>query len=171
MLTTEWEKEMRGIEKQIAREVDHPDIREWTSPVSSRPLLWLLWSMTASAGLTPPVRTAVVAASCLVYRGLEIHEIDGTVEDDGAPPATAVLAGDFFSSKYYLLLAKHGLISLIGVLAGAARRVSEEKAKRVGWRWEADAEGYQRLCVSVETAVFHALSRWLSLPDPWPDLI
>lgn len=162
---------MMGIERRIVEEMDHPDLREWAFSVWNRSLLWLTWSMTASAGLSQTMRDDVVTAVYLVHRGLEVHEI-GEVRLSGQPPEpAAVLAGDFFSSKYYLMLAKRGLIPLIGNLARAVREISEYKVRRARWPWDRDAEGYRNVCVSIETALFHALRRWLSLSDPWPRLI
>ncbi|MDI3256237.1 MAG: heptaprenyl diphosphate synthase component 1 [Kyrpidia sp.] len=170
MLITEWEMEMRGIETEIAREMAHPELREWTSGPFDRSLLWFIWSMGVSAGLGPALRTAVTAATYLVHRGLEVHELE-RFRSSGPVPATAVLAGDFFSSKYYLLLARHGLIPLIGVLARGVRRVNEQKVRRSTWRWEADPEGYARLCVEMETIIVRELGRQLSLGDAWTELV
>ncbi|CAB3392010.1 conserved protein of unknown function [Kyrpidia spormannii] len=171
MLLTDWEMEMRSIEKMIAREMNHPELRQWSSEPLDRSLIWLIWSMGASAGLGPALRAAVAAAVYLVYRGLEVHEVERAQPGGGGVSATAVLAGDFFSSKYYLLLAKYGLVSLVGVLSGGVRRVNELKVRRRSWRWEEDPEGYVALCAEIETGVVRGLLRGLSLRDPWPEVV
>ncbi|HHY66321.1 heptaprenyl diphosphate synthase component 1 [Kyrpidia sp.] len=171
MLLTDWEMEMRCIEKMIAREMNHPELRQWSSEPLDRSLIWLIWSMGASAGLGPALRAAVAAAVYLVHRGLEVHEVERAQPGGGGVSATAVLAGDFFSSKYYLLLAKYGLVSLVGVLSGGVRRVNELKVRRRSWRWDEDPEGYVALCAEIETGVVRGLLRGLSLRDPWPEVV
>lgn len=91
----DWEMEMGSIEKMIAGEMNHPELCQWSSEPLDRSLIWLIWSMGASAGLGPALRAAVAAAVYLVHRGLEVHEVERAQPGGGGVSATTVLAGDF----------------------------------------------------------------------------
>jgi heptaprenyl diphosphate synthase len=70
-----------------------------------------------------------VVAVLLVHRGLQVH---GTVPDvpvslPEQERQLTVLAGDFFSSKYYRILVEHGCIDFVGILARAIQSINESK--------------------------------------------
>lgn len=67
----------------------------------------------------------------LIYHGLSVHEhIDDNVTDEKCRQLK-VLAGDYYSSKYFHLLAKSGDIELVGIFAEAVARINEAKAERI----------------------------------------
>ncbi|TGV10004.1 heptaprenyl diphosphate synthase, partial [Mesorhizobium sp. M00.F.Ca.ET.186.01.1.1] len=95
--------------------------------------LELLYLFLLEQGMTKERASIFCTATGLVQLGLDMHE---NVENQYEQSLSAernrqltVLAGDYYSSRYYNLLAETGEIEAIQVLSGAIQRVNEAKMK------------------------------------------
>ncbi len=88
-------------------------------------------AMLREAGLTEEQVGTVVSTMLLIYHGLEIHEDIDTLaaHSDERYRQLGVLAGAYYSSKYYRLLAEAGQVPLIGHFAQAIQMINEAKAE------------------------------------------
>ncbi|SET52805.1 heptaprenyl diphosphate synthase component 1 [Paenibacillus sp. NFR01] len=110
-------------------------------------------------------------ATALVQLGLDTHE---SIERSGGDPdgeamrsrQLKVLAGDYFSSWFYHLLAKQEQIEMIGVLSAAIADVNVMKARLYGKMRDMllSAEQYLRYTVQLNMRLF--LSFIPMIPEP-----
>lgn len=115
---------------------DYDMIRRHTElppfPDARAQLLYIFLTHTSSAGAGSAELYALVSG--LVQQGLDTHEnIDDPAGGEGRDPMRSrqlkVLAGDYFSSWYYQLLANSGEIETIGTLSEAIADYNVMKAR------------------------------------------
>ncbi|WP_382395537.1 heptaprenyl diphosphate synthase component 1 [Lentibacillus juripiscarius] len=95
--------------------------------------LYILISILNNTPLPDAKKKNYIIATMLVQMALDIH--DGVPEtnecqqhdDEEKSKQLSVLAGDYYSSLYYLLLSEVEEIELIGVLAAAIKEINETK--------------------------------------------
>lgn len=96
---------------------------------------FLTWGMQGEeeGNLSDEIRDKLAMATVLLQTGLDIHDwINQDAHADVASPIERrrqlrVLAGDFFSSKFYRMFAEAGQIALIQAMMQAVCRVNELK--------------------------------------------
>ncbi|BCG59926.1 heptaprenyl diphosphate synthase component 1 [Paenibacillus sp. URB8-2] len=116
----------------------------------------------------------------LVQLGLDTHEsIDlpagSSGEDAMRPRQLKVLAGDYFSSWFYHLLAKSGEIGIIGSLSSAIAEFNVLKAQLYSKAKELmlTAEAYLQAMVQLNMRLFRSFTPLIDqrLADPWQNLL
>ncbi|OEH85905.1 hypothetical protein BHU72_03790 [Desulfuribacillus stibiiarsenatis] len=91
----------------------------------------LIHLMLQSSGLPMKQIHTLCIASELVDSGIKTHEkIEAVHQAEITKRQLTVLAGDFYSSKYYKILADHNLIPAIKILAKAIQEINEAKMSR-----------------------------------------
>jgi hypothetical protein len=126
------ELRIQQAESKIHQAMDH----RYLSGIIKRPNLETLQfilteAMLREAGLSPEQVETVTATLLLIYHGLAVHEEIDTLaaHSDERYRQLGVLAGDYYSSKYYRLLAEAEQIPLIGHFARAIQAINEAKAE------------------------------------------
>ena len=165
------------IRSNTHAEMEHAYLSRFLSaPNLERLQMILAEALVRAAGLPPRVANTVISALLLIYHGLAVHDEIETLaaRDDERYRQLGVLAGDYYSSKYYRLLAEAGEIALIGQFARAVQEVNEARAEleRDPSDFSLKAERYQQLQETIHSALLHSL-RMHVLPDQpqWATLI
>ncbi|MGM0711714.1 heptaprenyl diphosphate synthase component 1 [Brevibacillus parabrevis] len=131
---TPYVEEVRSIIEQIYKRTTHSYVEYYVDvPSMAENRLELLYLFLLEQGMTKERASIFCTATGLVQLGLDMHE---NVENQYEQSLSAernrqltVLAGDYYSSRYYNLLAETGEIEAIQVLSGAIQRVNEAKMK------------------------------------------
>ena len=125
---------IRDVQSTVHAEMDHA----YLSGYFRAPSLETLPLLTAGlivreAGLADLQAETAVSTLMLIHHGLELHEdIDVHAgRADEKYRQLGVLAGAYYSSKYYRLLARSGQIDLIGRYSEAIQTINEAKAELV----------------------------------------
>jgi len=122
-----WECVLRRVEthmfhSHLTAVVPMPQLHQPTLLMGSLMLSNLGWSDEDIEG--------VLCSLLLIYHGLAVHdEVELTPSNREEVRQLSVLAGDFFSSKYYRLLAEMGQYALIQAFAKAIQTINESKAR------------------------------------------
>lgn len=174
---TPMELRVRDIQTKIHGEMEH----QYLTGVLDRPSLeWvqlvLADAMVRAAGLAAHVGEALVQSLVLIYHGLAVHEeIEGlAAHEDERHRQLGVLAGDYYSSKYYRLLALVGEVEMIGRFAEAIQTVNEAKAEleRDPGDFSLRRERWLQLQETIHGTLLHALrTRILPGVGYWEDLV
>ncbi|MGZ4135133.1 MAG: heptaprenyl diphosphate synthase component 1 [Tumebacillaceae bacterium] len=168
---------VQDISSKIHVEMGH----SYLSKVLQRPeleqlQLVLAQAMVRAAGLAKSEAETVVSTMMLIYHGLAVHEEIDTLaaHADERYRQLGVLAGDYYSSKYYRLLAEAGLIHLIGTFARAIQVINEAKAEleRDTSDYGIQIERYLEMQETIHGTLLHAL-RETYLPGQalWEELV
>ncbi|MGZ4105747.1 MAG: heptaprenyl diphosphate synthase component 1 [Tumebacillaceae bacterium] len=168
---------VQDISSKIHVEMGH----SYLSKVLQRPeleqlQLVLAQAMVRAAGLAKSEAETVVSTMMLIYHGLAVHEEIDTLaaNADERYRQLGVLAGDYYSSKYYRLLAGAGLIHLIGTFARAIQVINEAKAEleRDTSDYGIQIERYLEMQETIHGTLLHAL-RETYLPGQalWEELV
>lgn len=92
--------------------------------------LMFLTDMYQHTDVTDEERKQIIMTVMLVQCAVDTHELV-PVRNDASMSETekqlSVLAGDYYSGLYYALLAEHGQIRMIQVLASAIKKINEYK--------------------------------------------
>jgi heptaprenyl diphosphate synthase len=167
-------EKLRG---SVHSEMEHKYLSQFLLPPSLDLLqVALADAMLQAAGVEPRHQEAIVMSLSLIYHGLAVHdEIEEyAAREDERYRQLGVLAGDYFSSKYYRLLAGEGQIALIGVLSRAIQAINEAKAEleRDPEDFSLRADRYRELQETIHGMLLHSL-RTVYLPnDPlWEEII
>ncbi|KZE55462.1 heptaprenyl diphosphate synthase [Brevibacillus parabrevis] len=131
---TPYVEEVRSIIEQIYKRTTHSYVEYYVDvPSMAENRLELLYLFLLEQGMAKERASIFCTATGLVQLGLDMHE---NVENQYEHSLSAernrqltVLAGDYYSSRYYNLLAETGEIEAIQVLSGAIQRVNEAKMK------------------------------------------
>jgi heptaprenyl diphosphate synthase len=168
---------VQDIRAKIHAEMDH----KYLSAILARPTpeelqLSLGEALCKAAGLSGKETETVVSTLLLIIHGLAVHEEIDTLTQhaDERFRQLGVLAGDYYSSKYYRLLAESGEIALIGQFALAIQKINEVKAElvRVPGDFTLPVEKYLHMQETIHGALLHSLRAALLPNEPqWEDLI
>lgn len=131
---TPYAEEVRSIIEQIYKRTTHPYVEYYVDvPSKAENRLELLYLFLREQGMTKERASVFCTATGLVQLGLDMHEhVKNQYEDSLSAERNrqlTVLAGDYYSSRYYQLLAEKGEIEAIQLLSGAVQRVNEAKMK------------------------------------------
>lgn len=162
---THYVEEVRSIIEQIYKRISHSYVEQYVDvPTMAENRLELLYLFLLEQGMTKERATIFCSATGLVQLGLDMHEKVKNVYEqsltDERNRQLTVLAGDYYSSRYYHLLAEAGEIKAVQVLSGAIQRVNEAKMKlyiagRDGRL--ASAEEYWELRNAIDTGLYVAI--------------
>lgn len=168
---------VQDIRSNIYREMEHRYLTGYLpSPELESAQLVMAEAMLRAASLSPWETESVVSALLLIYHGLAVHE---DIEElaghaDERYRQLGVLAGDYFSSKYYRLLADAGQIKLIGRLAEAIQQINETKAEleKNPADFTIGAERYLLMQERIHGSLLHCL-RTVYLPHQpmWEEIV
>jgi heptaprenyl diphosphate synthase len=168
---------VQDISSKIHAEMGHSYLSKvLQSPELERLQLVLAEAMVRAAGLAKSEAETVVSTMMLIYHGLAVHEEIDTLarHADERYRQLGVLAGDYYSSKYYRLLAEAGLIHLIGTFARAIQVINEAKAEleRDTSDYGIQIERYLEMQETIHGTLLHAL-RETYLPGQalWEEIV
>lgn len=116
----------------------------------------------------------------LAQMGLDTHDLVSETNDrkekkEARSRQLKVLAGDYFSSRFYQLLAQAGQVEMTRHLATAICEVNKLKMNlyiRMG-QWKMTAEEYVHASVSIKMQLYLSFSRLLDklAPNSWPEML
>lgn len=110
----------------------------------------------------PKLQEAIGLSVSLMQHGLDTHElVDGRGETKRRQ--MTVLAGDYFSSRFYQLLSQAGSIQTIGLVSQAVCEVNRLKMNLYvkTKRLLLTAEEYVRTSVDINTHLFASFASWM----------
>jgi len=167
---------VRAIQLKIHDEMEH----RYLSEVLARPALEVLQviladAMIRAAGAEPRSGEALLQSLLLIEHGLAVHEDINMLagQEDERFRQLGVLAGDYYSSKYYRLLAQAGDIHMIGRFAEAIQDINEAKAEleREPGDFSLSGERYLELQERIHGRLLHTLRIRLLADQPYWDEI
>ncbi|WP_400163791.1 heptaprenyl diphosphate synthase component 1 [Brevibacillus sp. TJ4] len=125
-------EDVRLIIEQIYKRIEQSYVESYVDvPRVAENRLALLYLFLLEQGMTKERATIFCTATGLIQLGLDMHEkVTNTYEQTLTAERVrqlTVLAGDYYSSRYYQLLAQAGEIKAVEVLSGAVQRVNEAK--------------------------------------------
>jgi heptaprenyl diphosphate synthase len=125
-------EEIKQIKDRFYDRIKHPYITKFLDePILDEDRLFLLYSMLEEKKLAKNSLNEYVLTTLLVQAALDTHETVSTsiVSSDKVKKERqlTVLAGDYYSSLYYFLLAKINDISMIRLLANSIQEINESK--------------------------------------------
>ncbi|OUM89707.1 MAG: hypothetical protein BAA01_02795 [Bacillus thermozeamaize] len=131
---------LHDVEQQIKEVIRTSDLlQELEYPQVDIQKLELLNWFLKDLGWDEEQRKRVCTATALAQLGLDIHENIGCMnpldEKKKRNRQLSILAGDFFSSKFYWLLASSGDLSVIPIIAQAVSEINHSKMRlyQTGW--------------------------------------
>ncbi len=125
-------EEIKQIKERFYLRIKHPYITKYLAePYLDEDRLYLLYSMFDAIKLTKNNLNEYIITTLLVQAALDTHETISTslLSSDKVKKERqlTVLAGDYYSSLYYFLLAKINDITMIRLLANAIQEINEAK--------------------------------------------
>jgi heptaprenyl diphosphate synthase len=128
--------EIRYLKARIEDKIHHPYLKKYIQqPVIDEEKLFILAAIINNAHLSNPQKEQYIITTMLVQIALDTHELvpisNETAENNEfvLSKQLSVLAGDYFSGLYYLLLAEIEDFDLIHTLASAIKEINENKMK------------------------------------------
>lgn len=120
--------QLRG---QVLAEMEHAYLNDWIGLPDPESFQLITSSAILQAASCSNEDTRLISTVLmLVHHGLTIHEqVDESRSYEEKIRQLQVLAGDYYSSKYFYLLATVGKIELIGLFAEAIALINETKAE------------------------------------------
>lgn len=161
---TPYVEEVRAILEQIYKHISNPYVEQFVDvPVLAENRLALLYLCLREQGMSKDrIRTFCMTVA-LVQLGLDMHEgVKVTYEETLTAERNrqlTVLAGDYYSSCYYHLLAEAEEIEAIKVLSQAIEQVNEAKMKLYLAELESKLtwDDYMSLRKTIDTALYVAI--------------
>ncbi|WP_083910637.1 heptaprenyl diphosphate synthase component 1 [Effusibacillus pohliae] len=147
---------MRG---QVLAEMNHAFLTDRIGlPELERFQLTTAAAILQTAGCSQDETELVSTVLLLVYHGLSVHEQIDQPHSDVQSRQLKVLAGDYYSSKFFYLLAADGKIELIGLFAEAIARVNEAKAEKLSlFKQPVSTDKYLSLSERIEGELLYVL--------------
>lgn len=162
------EIEKQAGERSLSPQIDYPEVQRWK--------LTLLYLLLRAQGERSPELEAACTATMLVQLGLDIHEKVTNREESALHKIRnrqlQILAGDYFSSRYFLLLSRYGMIDKIRQLAVSIKGINQQKALLYAWRKEFPEDEFDRwleMKTQVESGLITAQVK--GEDSPWHRLI
>ncbi|UYZ11770.1 heptaprenyl diphosphate synthase component 1 [Brevibacillus sp. WF146] len=161
---TPYVDEVRAIIDQIYQSITHSFVEQYVDvPAIAENRLALLYLFLLERGMTKERARTFSMSTGLVQLGLDMHErvknaYDNSLAAERSRQLT-VLAGDYYSSRYYQMLAEAGEMEAIQVLSDAIQRVNEAKmtlymAERDG---RLSSDEYLTLRTEIDTGLYVAI--------------
>ncbi|WP_181186048.1 heptaprenyl diphosphate synthase component 1 [Alkalicoccus urumqiensis] len=157
-LTTEFYKSVR--QPYVQRYLPEPAL----NPMQAGLLLTLLEQSDET--FTEESKRAAVLAALLVQAAMDAHDRIGAgpvfSESERKQRQLTVLAGDYYSSLYYSILAQHGETALLKVLSRAVQKINMEKMR--AYRAENEEERLYHL-IEAKNMLTSEVALHLGLPE------
>jgi heptaprenyl diphosphate synthase len=139
---------------QITNKISYSYLRQFIkNPNIEEDRILLIISMLDNHGLTKLEMEDFVVTTMLVQIALDTHERVSNssdyslMEDNLKPRQLTVLAGIYYSSLYYKILANANNLAMIRVLAEGIKEVNEHKI----FFYQKDSDGIEKLMSSIMT--------------------
>lgn len=134
---------LQDVEQQIREVIRTSDLlQDLEYPQVDKQRLELLYWFLKDLGWDEEQRKRVCTAVALAQFGLDIHDkvgcMDPSDEEKKRNRQLSILAGDFFSSKFYWLLASSGDLSVIPIIAQAISEINHSKMRLYQTGWNPD---------------------------------
>ncbi|MBB5172897.1 heptaprenyl diphosphate synthase component 1 [Texcoconibacillus texcoconensis] len=132
IMSSDFLKEINELKESFFEMIKYEYLSKYitSASIDDDQLVFLLF-MLKEQSISPKQRHSYILTSILVQAALDTHEkitTDQMDQDDlRKARQLTVLAGDYYSSLYYLILAKQGEVSFIRVLAKAIQDINEAK--------------------------------------------
>lgn len=173
MYTSAFEINIKHIENEITRQSNHVYLDKYLSkPKVSTVKLRLLYLFLASQSYTDEDISAICIATGLIQMGLDIHDqvTNESLEtqEQIRIRQLQVLAGDYFSSLYYRLLARSQNMDAIQKLAQSVQRSNEQKViyYQAKEKIHNDLEQWLNYKAAIELSIYYGIVHdedWLRL--------
>jgi len=161
---------MDGLMDTAKKYTEYDLIQKYTSlpefPELRTGMLHAFLRFAKEKALPPKLQEALSIAVSLMQHALDSHELVRAGDEQRRRQLT-VLAGDYFSSRFYQLLSQAGSVHAIGVIAQAVCEVNKmkmnvyAKAKRL----LLTAEEYLLSKVDIHSHLYIAFAPWLDERD------
>ena len=151
------QEDISAIFQQVMDQVNHEVLTRYVeNPPISFLRMKLLYLFLTQLGLAKSMIHRYTVTSSLVQLALDSHESIGQGKDETLHAIRTrqltVLAGDFFSSKYYYLLARSGDVRGIRQLAKGIEKINEYKMKLYREK-KMEAEDYLQRKTEIEAQI------------------
>ncbi|MBO8163009.1 MAG: heptaprenyl diphosphate synthase component 1 [Brevibacillus sp.] len=159
--TAVFTKDIREIADRVRQLIAEPYIERYVDlPPIAENRLALLYFFLCESGMAKPRAQILCVTTTLVQLGLDTHETVRLEYGDSLSAERnrqlSVLAGDYFSSHYYHLLAQANELEAVQILARAIEEINEakmqlyvcEKENKLPW------ETYYALRKTIDTALY-----------------
>ncbi|MGD8189200.1 heptaprenyl diphosphate synthase component 1 [Brevibacillus ginsengisoli] len=150
-----------AIKQKIMKLISQSYVEQYVDiPAMAENRLVLLYVFLCENGLDREQAKVLCTTTGLVQLGLDTHELVKTGYDSSIVAERnrqlTVLAGDFYSSLYYHLLAEHGEIEAVKILAQSIQEVNEAKMNLYLKEQEVAAswDKYFALRKTIDTALY-----------------
>ncbi|WP_373892656.1 heptaprenyl diphosphate synthase component 1 [Virgibacillus sp. CBA3643] len=126
--------EIRHLKALVEDNIQHAYLKKYMQkPVIDEEKLTILAAIINNTALSTKQKERYIVATMLVQIALDTHELvpktGDPEESEELPKQLSVLAGDYFSGLYYLLLSEIDDFDLIHHLASAIKEINEYKMK------------------------------------------
>lgn len=174
---------MKGnyIPQIVQRYADHDMIKAHTKlPVMANDRVALLYAFLKRNPDNLQVSESAAVVTSLVQLGLDTHDTVEMANEHGddrnlRSRQLKVLAGDYFSSRFYNILAQSGEIAAIQSLSRAVCEVNRMKMTLLVKmnQWKITAEGYLQLAVELRSCLFRTFDNRMLPQDSavWKELL
>lgn len=156
--------EMNQLKKMIETKLSQSYLeKNLKTPSIDMDKLFILNYMYKQSNVPTVDRQQYILTTMLIEIALQIHDsisIDNTSEMSETEIQLSVLAGDFYSAKYYHLLAQVGDIEMIKLLATAIKNISENKMKLI-YPTEMQLSDFIMTSQNIEAFIFEAIAESL----------
>jgi heptaprenyl diphosphate synthase len=158
---------MASIFNQIERAVDHPTLNRFIQvPYIDKDRVIILYNMFKQNGCIPHIDDYITSIS-LVQLALDTHDKirlgQAKTDQERKLRQLTVLAGDYYSSQYYQLLAKYGDFRMIRYLSDAIQKINEYKTSFFNHDYKGCVPLFD-LIKQIESTLLLNVAKFLDLP-------
>lgn len=162
--------EIKELKEVLTYKMKHTFLDTYIKqPVIDEGKLMALSIIVNNTSLSAEVKKQYIVTTMLVQMALDTHDLvpitnkDHEDESIVASRQLTVLAGDYYSGLYYLLLAEIKDINLIQMLATTIKEISEYKM-RIYYKEVDSFEDYIKLISKIESLLIIRMSEFLKKP-------
>jgi heptaprenyl diphosphate synthase len=165
-------QDLLRVKELVKKYTNHPMLGEQVvgKPYSSI-RQHMVFFLLRHAGVPEELAKMGLVAISLVEKGMGLHDEVDTLNGNQRDEPLKVLAGDYFSSQYYRLLAEANQSSWISILSGAICQINLLKmnARYLEGERPFTLEKYCNFELSKRSAIFDALVEeyWRDQQDVW----